>query len=201
MENTISLNVLSASRWVTDLVISYKEKNPAVHFKISQDDRQTDWDIQVSTTTIDDRNQGLTHRLEEEIFLAVPAMSAYGRLEEISLKEIETAPFITFSSSRPYRILCNRFWNLAEIQPVIAVESDNPVTVRDLIATGLGVAFWPSYTWRKLYNDRIRLLHISWPICKRAIVLSKNTGHKMEAVQEDFFRYMETSLQAAWQEQ
>ena len=79
---------------------------------------------------------------------------------------------------------------MADISPEIIFKSDNPASVRDLIGAGLGVAFWPAYSWGRLTSDKVRLLHINDIVCRRTIVLSKNPYITIGSPQDDFYRFI-----------
>ena len=45
----------------------------------------------------------------------------------------------------------------AKFQPRIALESDNPSVVREMIGLGLGVGFWPEKSWGPLEGNAVVL--------------------------------------------
>ena len=190
MKHTIRINALAASRLVTDVVIAYKALHPEIHFKISQETEQEDWDVQVSAAAVREESSRSFVAFEEEFFLAVPQDSPYGNETEISLNMVREEAFITLTTSKPYRELCDRFWSAVGIRPEIAFESDSPEVVRELIGAGLGVAFWPAFSWGKAEMKKVRLLPICSPICKRDIILMKNSCCEEDSRQEDFFRFL-----------
>lgn len=190
MRNTISISVLAASRLVTDVVIAYKALHPQVNFKISQEASQKDWDVQVSAVLAKEVGGESAVAFEEEFFLAVPKNSPYEGWKEASLEMVGKETFITLTTSRPYRELCDKFWNSAGINPEIAFESDSPEVVRELIGAGLGVAFWPAFSWGKADMENVALLPIRKPVCKRDIILRKSPRCEEGSVQADFFSFL-----------
>ena len=66
--------------------------------------------------------------------------------------------------------------------------------MKNLIAGGLGVGFWPHYTWGQENMDQIVLLPISEPTCQRDLVvhLHRHAVEHAEAV--DFFQFLSRYL-------
>ena len=116
MKHTIRINALAASRLVTDVVIAYKALHPEIHFKISQETEQEDWDVQVSAAAVREESSRSFVAFEEEFFLAVPQDSPYGNETELSLNMVREEAFITLTTSKPYRELCDRFWSAVGIR-------------------------------------------------------------------------------------
>lgn len=126
---------------------------------------------------------------DEELFLAVPQskLEDYHSLD--NLASFENAPFITFTGAKPFKAICDRLCALAGFTPHLAFQSDNPTAVRNLIAAGLGVAFWPSFSWGPLNSSQVELLHIADPICRRRLLIRKSDAVLPGSMQEDFYRF------------
>lgn len=193
MNRTIKINVLSASRLITDIIIAYKEINPDVHFLFQQektDKADSDWDVRISTGIGSHLTEGEVAALDEEIFLAVPKLWSHISEDSVKLSDFGKSPFISFGGALPFKTLCDSFCQMAGISPEIIFRSDNPASVRDLIGAGLGVAFWPAYSWGALTSDKVRLLHIGEPVCRRTIILTKNPNLAAGSPQDDFYRFI-----------
>lgn len=189
---TISLNVLVASRIATQLMIDYKAQHPKSSFKMDRNAESLDWDLRISAIS----GQGMIKPakdtqllMEEEIFLAVPAGSPFADRKEISLQEVSREPFLTFPASMPYHNLCNRMWGETGIHPRISLESDNPQTLKELLAAGMGVAFWPQFSWGKADKNEIRLLHLAEPKASRIVTITRNPKRQIAKAAEDFYRF------------
>lgn len=188
-ENTIKLNLLSASELLTKMIIKYKATHPEVHFQLSQDSDSDDWDIRVSASTSSTIGSSQDILLHEEIFLAVPVAWETAGSHDIDLSTIKDAPFISLSVSRPFRTICDEFCLMAGFQANVVFESDSPKTVKDLIGAGLGVAFWPVNVWGNVQSSKVKLLHISNPICKRYVILTQNKKTSSPVI-KDFYNYI-----------
>lgn len=189
--HTIHLNILAASRLITDCIIEYKQLHPEVNFRLHQKTDHEQADVSITTISPGEPLPENSRRiLKETFFLAVPANSAYAKQDFIFLSEMKEEGFINLSSNRPIRRICERFCLDSGFTPRTVGESDNPETIRNLIAAGLGVSFWPEYSWKLLSNENIALLPIKQPTCERDIILTVRPDHISKNVLEDFCQYL-----------
>lgn len=203
----ISLNVLAASHLITDLIISYRTTHPKTNFKMSRNVDSLDWDFRISSYPgggeaklpggQGGRNKAEpqvgndeTKLLEEEIFLAVSLKSKYADRTEIELEEVSDEPFLTFPQNMPYHELCNRIWTETGISPRVGLESDNPQSLKELLSAGMGVAFWPQFSWGSPETEHVKLLHIARPKVSRAVTVTKNVKRRFTGSMEEFYQYM-----------
>lgn len=189
--HTIHLNILAASRLVTDCIIEYKTLHPEVSFRLHQKLDAEQADLCISTIFPGEpmpENSRLI--LKESFFLAVPSNSHYASQEYLLLEEVKEEDFISLSDNRPIRRICDCFCVDSGFTPRTVSESDNPETVRNLIAAGLGVGFWPEYSWGLLSNTNVTLIPIRHPICERDIILTARPSEANKTVLEDFCHYL-----------
>ena len=147
---TIRLNVLAASRLVTDAIIAYKKEFPMVNFSIVQNEKDQNCDIRIDTM-MDGKRQGSSSHsyfFKENILLAVPKHYKYVDKEDFCLKDVREEGFICLAGHRKFRNLCDQFCLEEGFMPKVIFESDNPTSVRNLIEAGMGIGFWPEYTWQ-----------------------------------------------------
>ena len=189
--HTIHLNSLAASRLVTDCIIEYKALHPEVTFRLHQKPDTEKEDLCVTTIFAGEPlPEGGRLLLKEAFFLAVPSSSPYASRKKIRLEEVRNEDFISLSNNRPIRRICDRFCLESDFTPHVSCESDNPETVRNLIAAGLGVGFWPEYSWGLLSNENITLLPLAHPVCEREIVLIQRPSEENSRVLSDFCRFL-----------
>ena len=126
---------------------------------------------------------------DEEIFLAVPQdkLSNYQPVDKLA--SFADAPFITFTGAKPFKTICDHLCSAAGFTPRLAFQSDSPTAVHNLIDAGLGVAFWPSFSWGPVNSSRVKLLHISMPSCRRKLLIQKSDAVLPGSMQEDFYRF------------
>ena len=189
---TIRLNLLTATALVTSCIISYKSLHPDIIFQLSQDQNDTVYDLSISSAipgnVLDSKSLLL---LQEDFFLAVPANSPYSLRQSISLEETRNEGYISFSGSKPIRTICDQFCLAAGFTPRIAFESDSPEAVRNLIAAGLGIGFWPKYSWGPLPDlPQVVLLPIDSPVCRRDIIITYEQVVMNKKPISDFYQYL-----------
>lgn len=172
--HTIQLNILAASALITQSIISFKKLYPEVNFRLLQSADEIDFDICISCTGSDKIPKESILLVNEKILLAVPSMSGYAKLKSISLSQVESEGFISFSGAKPFRNICDNYCKQVGFKPKIIFESDNQEAIKNLIESNLGVAFWPEYTWGKVTANNLALIPIHEPECSRTIYAVKN---------------------------
>lgn len=195
---TVNLNVLAASTFVTNAVIMYKKNDPDLRFNLVQNEETTLYDICVRTYAgyrgvsgkydgaLDEENFVCT----ENIYLAVPNTAQYKKRESISLHELEGMNFIGLYGSKQLRNICNAFCERVGFKTHITFESDNAIAVKDAIASGIGVGFWPEYSWGRVNNRKIRLLKITDADFRRDIVITLRRNKQDNSRAERFYRFL-----------
>lgn len=195
-ENTVSINVLAASTVTTDIIIKFKKIYPNVMFKMIRKEDETNADIEILTNAKNyDSFVSVKKRalIEEKIHVAVPVDSPLAEKNEIDLVELKNSEFIALSGSRRFRPLCDAYCEYAGFKPRVTFESDSLIAVKNLISAGVGVAFWPEFSWGKITHKNIKLLDIVKPDMKREIILYL-TSRKKSGISEKFFDFLVSEL-------
>ena len=203
---TVNLNVLAASTFVTNAVILYKHNDPDLRFNLVQNEETTLYDICVRTYAnykVPARSYGSESSDEENfvctenIYLAVPNTAQYRKRDSISLKELQETNGIGLYGSKQLRSICNEYCERVGFKTHIIFESDNALAVKDAIASGIGVGFWPEFSWGRINNRKIRLLKITDAEFKRDIVITLRRNKQNNARSERFFRFLTGLLKRA----
>lgn len=183
--DTIRINVLAASALVTEAIVEYKKRSE-VNFSVFQTTSDIR-DIEVTTKIfyqVSRERRDFEAAISEEIFLAAPK----GKYPEaVSLKDMESEGFICLLGSRQFRAICDRYCHRAGFKPNVIFESDNPTAVKNAIAAGMGVGFWPQFTWGSAESEQVELVRIADFPFKRDIVVSCN---RSSGNVRDFFEYL-----------
>ena len=196
-EQTIHLNVLAASSIVTDAIISYKRKHDHVNFELLQNEESELYDIRITTRQsyqIPESRKDCEFVYTEPIYLAVPLSHPLAKKEGISLAEAREEDFISLAGFKKLGQICEQYCAHAGFSPKIIFESDNASAVKKMIATNIGVGFWPEFTWGKLKSEQVRLLPITDPLCQRVIIIDyrKNKADGKEV--EKFCKFLNAYL-------
>ena len=163
----------AASIIVTQAIIEYSQINPDIIFNVSQE-RDSDLDDIVICSNMPQIETALSchFSISERIFAAVPESNEkYKNRSTISLAELKDESFVCLMGSRQLRSICDQYCKTAGFTPKIIFESDNPTSVRNMIAARVGVGFWPEFSWgnSKIDSAGVRLLEIKDPECTREI--------------------------------
>ena len=181
---TIRLKLLAASTFATACVVNYRAAHPQCRFNLMLDESGTEADMVIDTCGMNETViGGLT--FSEPVYLAVPKESVWAKSDSISLKKVREETFITLAGNRKYTDLCTSWCHQAGFSPRSSFEGDSPATVRNLIALGCGVGFWPERTWGDA-GEGITLLKVTSPDCGRKLILrwSENSRTSSHIVQE-----------------
>lgn len=196
-EKTIRVNILAASLLITELIIEYKRLHPDIKFFLHQSADADNCDCTISANLSGNLpivpKSSIMKSYSEEIKLAVPADSEYSKLSSIKLSDTKENGFISLSGSKPFHSICETLCRMVGFTPDVVFESDSPSTVRGLIGAGMGVGFWPAYTWGSINSDNVVLLPISYPDCRREITLICHNTESLAAC--EFFEYLCTRLE------
>lgn len=195
-KNKVSLNVLAASTIITNIITNFKRENPQVIFKISQQKNELDNNIIINTISKEEVGKIKNEQfdiIEEEIFIACSRDSEIAKKEEIDLKELKFQNFVALSGSKQFRPLCDTFCAMSGFHPKITFESDSVIAIKNLISAGIGIAFWPKFSWGDIDKNHIKLLKIKSPICKREIIISQTKIEQSEIVGK-FYNYLVSNL-------
>ncbi len=175
--STIVFNVLAASSLLPDILLRFKKQHPFVDFQLIQSSRATRCDICLRSALPDAAPENARLLLSEEILLAVPMQSHLALRDSVRLDELVDENFIVFGKKASMREISDHIFNSGGFTPHASFESDNPGTIRGLVAAGLGVSLWPEATWGRLATDKAKLIHLSGLVCRRNIyVTSEERG-------------------------
>lgn len=190
--HTIHLHLYAASTLITNCIIPYRAQHPDVNFQLYLSDMHSDYDLCVTAIRSDTNEIPENSRImmEEELYLAVPANSRYGNRNSIRLAETVGEGYICLAGSRPIRQICNSYFREAGLTPQVIFESDSTESVKNLIAAGLGIGFWPQHSWGPLSTTHVRLLPIENMNCKRKIILLTSQKGKENPIVTDFCDFL-----------
>ena len=189
----IKINVKAASGLVTDTIIRFQKAHKDLRFQIVQNAEMEDADITIFTkehfSTPSD-SKDLFYIFSERVFLAVAGNSEYSGRRGIVLKEVADKKFISLTGAKSLRAICDNCCMQAGFKPDVIFEGDSTSAVETLIAAGLGVGFWPHYTWERYQDDEMCLLPILEPECHRDIVIQLHYPSREHREVVEYFEYV-----------
>lgn len=190
---TLNLNVLAASAFVTDAVIQYKQIDPDLQINLIQSLETTLYDVSVRTC----ENYDATPAPDEEVFvcpekiyLAVPNSAQYKKMTRASLADFKNTNFIGLYGTKALGYICKEFCKRVGFDLNVTFVSDNSNVVKDAVAGGIGVGFWPEFSWGKMDHRKVRLLDITDAEFKRDIVVTLRRNKQDNSRAEKFFVFL-----------
>lgn len=199
---TIRMNVLAASTLVTNAIIEYRQTKSHIHFQFRQNPNAELSDIEITTKLFYQHDPEAnepgrrTFVRTEKIFLAVPNNEKYAERDSISLREVMDEGFICLSGSRQFRLICDKICRQVGFRPNIIFESDSPAAVINMVASNMGVGYYPEFSWGPTGSKHIKLLEIKDAIFRRDIIVCATLRNSGNENLLDFYRFLETFMQS-----
>ncbi|MBQ8638828.1 MAG: LysR family transcriptional regulator [Lachnospiraceae bacterium] len=192
-QKLLRINVKAASGLVTDTIIRFQKKHSDIRFQIVQNEELENADITIFTQKEFHPPHPCKDQFSifsERIFFAVSGNSEYAGKPSISLREAANRKFISLTGAKNLRAICDSYCMQAGFKPDVIFEGDSISAVENLIAAGLGVGFWPHYTWKRYQGNDVCLLPISDPECHRVIVIQLHARSRDHAEAVEYFEYV-----------
>lgn len=166
---TIRVHIKAASLLAIEAISSWMKSNPNVHVELAQvGPVGLPADISIESAPSGESRE--RRMFAERIMLAVPVGTAFDE-SPVPLAALAGRPFISLDSSAGFRKTCDELCARWSFAPAISLESDNPDVVRQAIALGLGVGFWPERSWG-VPGERVSLLPLAEEGFKRSVGVS-----------------------------
>lgn len=190
---TIHVNVLAASSLVTEAIIEYQKIDNEIHIQLQQNEENNIYDICITTRLFyqePEKHNDSIFVCTEKIYLAVPNIPKFHGRKKITLKEVKDMGFISLLGSKQLRLICDKYCENAGITPNIIFESDNPTSVKHMIAANMGIGFWPEFSWGAINTEKVLLLEIEEPVCSRDILITYKKNKQENIHVESFYKYL-----------
>ena len=202
-DKTVCLNVLAASALVTQAIIEYKKIDESLLVKLTQNEESENYDICVTTAQSSRKSKSKDSGFicSEKIFLAVPNTSEYEAKARIKLSEIEQKQVISLSGAKQFRGICDKFCRAKGAKLHIAFESDSAEAVKNMIGAGLGVGFWPEFSWGRIAGEKIKMLEIADGVFSRDIFIKYRETKSDNSTIRRFYEFLKNYMEALENEQ
>ncbi len=188
----INVGMYSASKLVIDSIARYKANHRKARFCISQSPDETRHDIVVRTVRTQEASatpsRASTCIFRERIGIALPTSIA--KRNVVNLSELEDEQFVLLAGSKGFRSVCDELCASKGFFMRNAIESDNPDAVRKLIGLGLGVGFWPEYSWGTLEESNARFAPIDDKDFVRSIIVKLDQKEGAPSEAKEFFEFL-----------
>jgi LysR family transcriptional activator of glutamate synthase operon len=182
------------SSHVPALLAAYRATRPDVSFHLREGNAEAlrawlsegEVDLILTSPRPAGREFGWAPLAHERVSLAVPPHHRLADRREIRLRELADEPFVMLKAGFALRALADELCRRAGFAPKVAVESEDPSTVRSLVAAGLGIALVPAPEGE---SPALPYLDVRDRGADRTIGLAWVTGRYRSPVTEDFRRF------------
>lgn len=182
----VKICLLTCSKILPDFVLHLKKSYPDISFQITQRyDSSEHFDLMIFSSGEEKSEPGLELMMTEQIKIAVPKSHKYAQKTAVRLEELAGEPFILLNKQHVLRTITDQYCKSHHFRPCIALESDNPSLVREMVSSGLGVSFMPVITWNDHYTN-IRFLDLAQGELVRYNYISYQTGRYLHSSAKSF---------------
>jgi DNA-binding transcriptional LysR family regulator len=185
--------------FVPDLIGDFREKFPGIQFQLTQDSTRKIMnlleagEIELGFCTpneqMKNKNIEVVPAMEEELFLIVPKNHRLADRKEVELREVADEPFVSYKRESGIRDVIENLCQQAGFKPLVTFEGVGDATIAGFVAVNFGVALIPYIPG--LDMDKISLLTVSKPVCKRTIQMVWRSDRYMSPALMQFKRYIE----------
>lgn len=185
------------SSFVPELISAFRVQYPGIQFQLVQDSTKKIM-AQLESGEIDlgfcspnnayDPIKTLPI-VDEELFLIVPKNHRLSNKQEVELQEVASEPFVTYKHESGLRDVIDHLCQEAGFQPNAAFEGVGDATIAGFVAANFGVALIPFIPG--LDMDKISLLRITYPSCRRRIDMAWRTDRYMSPAVKHFIHFIE----------
>ncbi|MDR3305160.1 MAG: LysR family transcriptional regulator [Clostridiales Family XIII bacterium] len=191
-DNSVIINIGAISHIVAKYIVKYKQQSPKSNFKIYHDRGVIKYDILIDTLLPNETISREDILLEEPLLLAVPMTNPLAEKDNIDLIEAMSETWICLDLFQPLRHVGDAYCSEAGFYPIIAFETTKPEFMQNLTLGGMGVAFWPKYTWPPV-SPPTKIIGIRNPSCMRAIKIVKS--RMISSVAYDFYTFLRENIE------
>ncbi len=193
-ENTLRLTFLASSLQLPYLIKNFKAIHPDVTFLTQQYEQkgtsEGESDFTVYSSLYEKAQPNSRLLITEEVCLAVPLDHPLAHYKSVHLKDVRWEHFISLKPTLGLRKTMDWYCNESGVVIKPVIESDDPVTVRNLVASGYGITFYPSVTWGRPDPRKMKLVNISDPVCFRQLYVSWPKYRKFSPLSQSFLNFI-----------
>ncbi|HEX6447277.1 MAG TPA: LysR substrate-binding domain-containing protein [Streptosporangiales bacterium] len=185
---------------LTEVLAAFLAEHPHVRVRLHQSSagamltqlRTGQVDLALSSQPIDARGMHTVRLAEDDVLLAVPPRHPLAAGRRVAPAGLAGLPFVTTRPGHWLRVLADRLFAGAGIDPEIACEADEPAAIRPLVAAGLGVGLLPATARAATPHPAVAWLQLDSPHARRTLRLVWRENAYLSAAAR---RFRELALQ------
>lgn len=166
----ISLIIKTNRRFVTECISDFKNLYPNVNFALYHEYFGADYDkfdMWIDDKTAELKNINKELLVTENILLAVSNNHHLANRKSINLGELANERFISMPTNSSLHKTLIKICNKRGFEPLIAIQCDDPFYIRKYVAMNLGIALFPEFSWRDMFDNNVSFLRIGNEEIKR----------------------------------
>ena len=192
---SLRLILFNATDLFPRLIAGFNDLHPEINFSISNFDKarmKKPFDVVIHAS--EEIASSLPSKLlfQEECLLGMSREHPLADVENITPDMLKDEKFLLLTQENTLGILTRRYFVPLGINPKVPLECENQQTLTALVEQNMGMAFFPSKTW-KLRSENIVLRHIDGFVLNRNVYLSRSSLDISEPVQT-FIDYMKNAI-------
>ena len=178
----ISILVLCNRRIVTEAVKLFNQKYPQVAFEIThQFSTEKEFDIIISDRDLWGGKLNKKEIINEDIAIAIPKFHPLYGEKDINISKLANDKFITMHSDGSLYNLTVEICENAGFKPNISIQCDDPYYMRKYVEMGLGIAFYPVFSWKNLFSDKTASIKLKG-ITRKTYIFHDSSRYVTKAV-------------------
>jgi DNA-binding transcriptional LysR family regulator len=173
----------TCSTIVPQIIKEFNVEHPNIRFNIFRKQfrnivqRDEDYDIMLFDSTRNDlSSKNSTPLLTEDLLIGMSKSHFLANRESITLSEVANEKFISLPQHATLRQTTDRYCRIAGFEMNNIAECFEWMALRELVRLGVGIAFFPKYSWFSSNETDISFVRISSPKCSRSINMSLNNA-------------------------
>ncbi len=172
--SVIHLNLQSVPQLFLDVINDFRTSHTQATFRLSDaGENDMSWDIRITSASEKLRYVKSVPLLSEPVMIAVSKSHPLAHQDSVSLNELKGMDFIFPEESDQFSAFLHGYCQMVSFRPHIIYSSGSVEALEGMIASGLGIGFWPVRSWSQK-SDQVHLLSIDGPQCERTIYLENN---------------------------
>lgn len=155
----LRIRVGAASRIAADALARWAVRSGRPAVSLTQSVRAAGEEVDVVIDSVEPSECARICVFSERVMLAVPA-GWDSAASPVRLSDVSGEGFISLAASSGFCRFTQELCREAGFAPRVSLESDNPSVVRKMIGLGLGVGFWPEFSWGEVEGGEVSLMPI-----------------------------------------
>ncbi len=178
-ENYLTIFDQTCSIILPMIIKEFNFEYPAIKFHIlrqqynNDDARHRKYDLMLYDAPQNDPcGENSTQLLTEDLVIGFNKNHPLAKRTSITLSEVAKEGFISLADKANLRKTTERYCKISGFDMNTTIECFEWTTLRELVKLGLGIAFFPKYSWASPNETDIVFVKISSPHCSRSINMS-----------------------------